>query len=465
MNKGGSFMKGKTMRKLQILLAAILALAMISGCGGKEATSESAKTDKVSVKITQEAEKKAEVKTEEVKQAASITLMASQNWIKDVDRTLFKKFEDETGIEVKVLLTPDNGYASLLGTTLAGGSDVVDIFMYSAGVEMVSVGVPDIALSLSDEAWTSNLEAWALEANTYKDHLYGFSTWGIDYEGILYNRSYFEENNLEVPKTWSDFMALLDEIKGLGKTPLYEGINGVWHTQSWLYGMTPALLKKDPNFIQTLNTGADHKLADVAGLKDGLKELEQLFAAKENGQPKYYTNDGQSEDWFGSYPALKDRDVVMMFTYSAYVNELKEQGSTDEWGMFPVPVLDNTQAISNGGGVSKYINKNSSKIEESKLLFQFLAEDENLELFYGERSDLITASFKEVESVKPTTATKEMIERSGGTAAPVMMIKEILYWDQDIYKYFQKMAEGTIDMDGFISGMDEFRSTMFEAAQ
>ncbi|MEG1677727.1 MAG: hypothetical protein RR379_08650 [Clostridia bacterium] len=46
-------------------------------------------------------------------QAQSITLMASQNWIKDVDRELFKAFEKETGIEVKILVTPDNGYDTL----------------------------------------------------------------------------------------------------------------------------------------------------------------------------------------------------------------------------------------------------------------------------------------------------------------------------------------------------------------
>lgn len=39
-------------------------------------------------------------------------------------------------IKVKVSVTPDNEYATLLGTTLSGGSDAVDIFMHAAGSQM-----------------------------------------------------------------------------------------------------------------------------------------------------------------------------------------------------------------------------------------------------------------------------------------------------------------------------------------
>lgn len=158
--------------------------------------------------------------------AKEITLMASQNWIKDVDNELFDKFEEETGIEVQVSLTPDNEYATLLGTTLSGGSDAVDMFMYEAGTKMISDGIPEVAVDLSDEPWVENMEQWAIDANTADGKLVGFSTWGVDYEGILYNKTFFEENNLTVPTTWDEFLALCDQIKGLGVTPLYESING-----------------------------------------------------------------------------------------------------------------------------------------------------------------------------------------------------------------------------------------------
>lgn len=325
---------------------------------------------------------------------------------------------------------------------------------------MISAGIPDVAVDLSGEEWVNNLETWAVNANTYDGKLIGFSTWGVDYEGVLYNKTYFEENNLEVPETWDEFMALCDQIKGLGVTPLYEGINGTWHTQSWVYAMTPLMAKENPDYIEYLNESKDNKFADFKCFRDGLGQIEQLLAAKEGSAPKYYTNDGQAEDWFGSYISLQDRETVMMFTYSAYAAELKANGCTDEFGMFPLPVLDNKTAVSNGGGYSKFINKNSKNIEACKALLNFLAEDENLETYYAARTDLVTASFKDVESVAATTATTDVLSR---TEEPVvMLIKDVLYWDPDVYKYLQGMADGTTSSDDFISNVDEYRETMFD---
>lgn len=449
----------KFSKVLNSICIASMMLVSVVGCTQSQTKEQATATDSVTQETSKEEDKQEEKKLE----GNSIVLMASQNWIKDVDRQLFKAFEEETGIEVKILLTPDNGYETLLGTSLAGGSNAADMFMYSAGSMMVSAGIPDVALDLTGEGWTSELEEWAVSANTYDDKLYGFSTWGVDYEGILYNKSYFKENNLEVPTTWDDFMKLCDQIVALGKTPLYESINGVWHTQSWLYALTPVMYKENPEFINELNSSKENKFASSAKLTEGLTQLQELLGAKQGGKTKYFTNDGQAEDWFGSYPSLQNRDTVMMFAYSAYASELEAKGSTDEWGMFPAPLCDNTTAVSNGGGVSKFINKNSENIDACKALLDFLSRPENLEIYYGARTDLVSSAFKNVKSVKPTTATTEVIERSA-EIPPIMMIKDILYWDADIYKYFQGLSLGTLSVEQFINNMDNFRATMFDVS-
>lgn len=439
---------------IALLLAALMVLSM-AACGSKETTTEP-ETPAQTEKTETPAEPEEPAKPEE---GASITLMSSQNWIKDVDRELFKKFEEKTGIEVKVLLTPDNGYETLLGTSLSGGSDAVDMFMYHAGSPMKSAGIPEIALDLSDEEWTGRMEDWAKEANSVDDKVIGFSTWGVDYEGILYNKTLFEENGWEVPTTWDEFMALCDTIQSAGITPLYESCNGVWHTQSWFYALAPSIYAEKPDAIEYLNSSKDNKWADISAAREGLAQIRDLLSH----EPKYFTNDGQSEDWFGSYPALQNRECAMMFTYSAYAAELAANGSTDTWGMFPAPMLDNTVGVSNGGGVSKFINKNSQHVDACKALLNFLAEDENLETYYAARTDLVTSAFKDVESVSATTATTEMLERT--TATPVvMMLKDILYWDSNMYMYMQGFASGETSVDDYIAGIDEYRATMFDTA-
>ena len=218
-----------------------------------------------------------------------------------------------------------------------------------------------------------------------------------------------------------------------------------------------------PGFAEYLNESADNKFADITCFKDGVTQLQQLLSAKDGDTPKYYTNDGQAEDFYGSYTSLKDRETVMMFTYSAYAAELAANGSTDEWGMFPSPILDNQTATSNGGGVSKFINKNSKHIDECKQFLEFLAEDENLETYYGARTDLVTSAFKDVESVSATTATTEILERTEGDPV-TMFTKDVLYWDPDVYQYLQGLAEGTTTPDDLINSVDEYRATMYETA-
>ena len=397
--------------------------------------------------------------------SGSITLMASQNWIRDIDRELYKKFEDETGIEVKILVSPDNSYSSLLGSAMMDGGNAIDVFMFAAGYEMVSAGIPDITLDLSDQPWVSELEEWAITENSYNGKLIGHSTWGVDYEGVLYNKTYFEENNLSVPTTWDDFVALCDQILSLGKIPLYENINGTWHTNYWLFTLTQLFLNENPNFINDLNASPNNKFSDNAKVWEALEQIRAFLSAKDDsGRPKYYTNDGQSEDFFGSYPSLANRETVMYVTWSALAAELEvDHGTTDEWGMFPLPVAGNDTCNSNGGGISRYINKNSNNIDACLMFFEFLSRMENLEAYYANTPSLITSAFKGVTSVKPTTATIEALERSK-SLPPVRMINTILYWDNNMYVYWQGLAAGTMTVEQMITNMDNHRAVMFEAA-
>lgn len=398
----------------------------------------------------------------EQKEDAAITLLASQNWIKDIDRQLFQKFEEETGIKVNVLLTPDNEYKTLVGTCMAGGNNSIDIFMFAAGSALSATGIQDIAVDLSDEPWVPGLEEWALEADSCDGKVIGFNTWGEDYEGILYNKTYFAEHNLEVPETWEEFLALCDEICELGSVPLYEGVDSTWRTRCWVDGLTPALYREKPDFVEYLNAGAQNKFADIDAFWKGMEQIRALFAEQKNGKAKYYISDGQDEAFKGSYPYLTERRAVMMFTYSAYASELEEYGSTDEWGMFPVPLLDNRVAIANGGGMAKFINKNSSYIEECKEFFRFLARKDNLEQYYAARTDLVTSAFKGVESVHMTDAAREMLERSEETPVD-MFIKDVYYVDTNICQYIYGFSEGTCSVEEFIQNCDAYREKRFDA--
>ena len=46
-----------------------------------------------------------------------------------------------------------------------------------------------------------------------------------------------------------------------------------------------------------------------------------------------------------------------------------------------------------------------------------------------------------------------------------MFMKDMLYWDTELYRYFQGFAAGTMTPEEFLENMDNYRATMFDAAE
>ena len=110
--------------------------------------------------------------------------------------------------------------------------------------------------------------------------------------------------------------------------------------------------------------------------------------------------------------------------------------------------------------MAKFINKHSQNIDESRKLFEFLAESENLEAYYSARTDLVAAAFKNVESVHTTDAAREILERT--EKEPVIMFtKDVSYIDPNMYQYFQGFSDGTCSVEQFVRNCDAYREEMF----
>ena len=76
---------------------------------------------------------------------------------------------------------------------------------------------------------------------------------------------------------------------------------------------------------------------------------------------------------------------------------------------------------------------------------------------------MVTSSFKDVESVHATSATEDILARTA--EEPVtMFIKDVLYWDPDVYQYLQGMADGSLSPEEFAANVDDYRAVMFDTA-
>src|SRR4051794_23893182 len=167
------------------------------------------------------------------KSKVTLTVLASQDWIRTAEPQLAKKFEDQTGIHIDNQIIPADNYFQVLKTKLNSGQGP-DIFMGQSGVTdlKVNYNVEANALDLSNEEWVKREDPAAVAQSTVNGKVYGQEIWDI-YSGywvIVYNKDIFQKAGItSVPTTYNEFVAACDKVKAAGVTPVFEPISDGWH--------------------------------------------------------------------------------------------------------------------------------------------------------------------------------------------------------------------------------------------
>ena len=77
---------------------------------------------------------------------------------------------------------------------------------------------------LSEQEFFKNVEQSALEMTKQKDGKYYTLPYSRNYMGVYYNLDIFEENNLEIPTTWNEFLKVCKTLESKLFTPI--GLHG-----------------------------------------------------------------------------------------------------------------------------------------------------------------------------------------------------------------------------------------------
>lgn len=147
--------------------------------------------------------------------------------------------------------------------------------------------------------------------------------------GILYNKDMFEEHGWEIPGTWSEFLALCEEIQSEGICPLYLGYKDTWTCLAPWNALAVGLTASDTcNQVNMGNTTFTNAYPEVA------EKIKTLLDYAEPNPYAYGYNDactafarGQSAMYpIGSYaiPQIKSVNPTMnidSFTFPANENE------------------------------------------------------------------------------------------------------------------------------------------------
>lgn len=281
--------------------------------------------------------------------------------------------------------------------------------------------------------------------------------------GIMYNKQYFADNNLSIPTTFDEFIALCKTIQEKGDmAPLVVGGSDVWHI-GFLYDVAYAnnVLASDPDFIEHCYDGSKN-FSDPA-MQATLSELAELLSYAQEGWAS--TPDAQITTFFVNDMA------AMMYSGTHMFTQIADTAPDFEFGWFAIPGHDGKINLFGGGTAAGWaLSAEAAKDPNKQIVF-----DEFCKYFFGD----FYKSYCEAMSAIPTTAQMPSLDVGEQMQSVLDALENAdslhLMWNNEIgskelppdfrnfmYKTCIEVAQGTRDV---ASASDELQKTWDVALQ
>lgn len=342
--------------KLWIVASASVLLLNLSSCASSSTTSSVAEP----------------VYTEKV----TLSFMASQDWVQDAELDLARQFDEKTGIGVNYQIFPSSQYNNLLMTKLNTG-ECPDIF--AAQSEKFDIKsqycVEKNAIDLSNTKWASRTEPLAAAELSVDGRLYGQPTQDVSAVWALgYNKKIFEELNLAVPQSYSEFLQVCSAIQASGITPIYECLSDGWHHTLWFIESCIVQEKIEPGYQDKLNANT----ANFSDNKIFLQILQQIQEMVDLG----YWGEGYISNTYSGAPTAIASGEYAMVVYNQGLGEevhtINSDIAVDDIGYFVLPLANNQTLNVNPAGPARFIYSGTQHLDEALDYLDFLASQESL---------------------------------------------------------------------------------------
>lgn len=244
-------------RRAAILAAATVAAVSLSACSAGSLGSSSDKGGKVSLTFL-------------VDNSESAVATGNQ---------LIKDFTAKNpNISIKLDTRPGGTDGDNLVKTRLSTGDMADVFEYNSGSLFQAIAPEKNLVPLDDQSWASQLDNNFKITVTANNKVYG-SPWGTFMGGaVLYNRAVYQKLNLQIPKTWADFMANNAKIKAAGIAPVIQTYQDTWTSQLFVLGDFHNVSAAEPDFADKYTKNQAKFATDPAAIK-GFQHLQAVHDA------------------------------------------------------------------------------------------------------------------------------------------------------------------------------------------
>lgn len=344
------------MKKSTFIISIVLMTLLFTGCKKTESISKDKEINKENIKLV------------------------FTSWrTEDIDRMnrINESFtKQHPNIEIDFQPVRDTEYDAQLKQSLAAGvgADIIYLRSYDSGYQVYKTGslleLESMVPSLK-EFPTAAKAAWA----TPEGKSYGIPAAGVVH-GVYYRKSIFAKYNLDIPKTWDEFISECNTLKQGGETVFAQGTKDNWMLYEVIYAGLGANFYGGENARQKL-LKKDARMTDdnfVLALEK-IKELQPYF-------PKGY----QAVDYVTMQQMFGTGTAAMFIGGSWEIGIFDDLGGLEDVGYFAPPVQNIGDKLQYCFHVDSGIaaNKNSKYPEEVKLYMQWLASPEYAQLYMNE---------------------------------------------------------------------------------
>ncbi len=380
----------------------------------------------------------------------TVKLMISPEQLTGLEEIL-PRFEEDSGVTVDAASAQVDSLNEQLRIQITSGT-AADVFRSAPGGSVPSaqlvLGREGSLRDLSDQPWAGDIPENFGPLLRDGDTLYGFP---ISRAAIVtvYSRAAFDAVGAQAPTTWSELIALADELKAGGVIPVTFGLGNPAYLQFTPYALVATLVSRvDPDFDAKLRSG-DATFAGTAGWVEALDKFKLLLDTYSDPSPLGIPNEQ-------SMAAVARGDAAMIPIISANFPIIEEMvdDAEAELGVFVLPATDNaddTWVPSSPDSLS--VNADAADPEAALALLEFLAQPENV------------TSYNEIAQSFPGLTGHDVAETIVGAAvAPFLDAGRAAPYanhpwpngevQQTFMQTGQQFVEGSVTTAGLLEAMD-----------
>ncbi|WP_312692616.1 ABC transporter substrate-binding protein [Caproiciproducens sp.] len=304
---------------------------------------------------------------------ATITLSIATNAVGDQSKALqaiAQDFEKENP-NIKVNFSaPGSDYESIMKVKMAS-NQLPDVFA-THGWAVARYG--NYLEDLSSESWASQVDDSIKPFITdSKGKLYVLPM-DMDKTGINYNVDILKKYNVEVPKTWDEFLAACETIKTKSNgsiSPVHVGGGDSWtQGQYFDFFATPAFLSGKTSYESQFKDGSfDWTKFDILP-----QNLLTLF------KKGYLNKDYLTSKYEDSAKQMAQGKAAFTFYGPSFESTVLADNPKANIGLMPIPALKSGEDVSFVGGEKTTwgVWKDSKNIDAAKKFVSYFAKEENI---------------------------------------------------------------------------------------